>query len=422
MKKLLGKTNKYILYIILIATIFLIYLFTRFPIYFNKDIFIFIILAAVAESLPITSVNQGGITVGFAIILPVMIFFEPAISVLVVGLGEILAVSKWGNKVHHVFNTPIYKTIFNLSMYIISAGIAGLAYEGLGGSFGSFSLSLSLIPALIAAFIYIVTNGLIITRLLSYLNNIAFMEIWISNVRWALPNFLAIGSLGIIIALAYESFGIGAVVLLFGPLLLARFSFKLYLDMKNNYIETIQALSTAMEEKDPYTQGHAQRVSELAILLGEEIKLNSRELEQLRYAAILHDVGKIGIPEAILNKPDKLNEEEYKVIKEHPTKGVKILENIDFLKYATSIMQYHHEYFDGSGYPEGKMGEDIPLSSRIITIVDAYDAMTTDRPYRKALSVEFALKEIQNKAGEQFDPRLVQAFVKIHREGRVEDK
>ena len=183
-------------------------------------------------------------------------------------------------------------------------------------------------------------------------------------------------------------------------------------------METIQALSAAIEQKDPYTQGHSQRVCDLAEKLGQELKLRTYELEQLRYAAILHDIGKIGIPESILNKPGSLTREEFDQIKNHPLMGVNILQKIDFLKEVTLIMQNHHEYYDGSGYPEGKAGDRIPFLSRIITLADAYDAMTSDRPYRAALSPEHAIEEIQDKSGSQFDPQVVRAFLKLYKEGR----
>lgn len=221
------------------------------------------------------------------------------------------------------------------------------------------------------------------------------------------------------IVFAYAYTGIEVVILLFGPLLLARYSFKLYLNMKNNFMETIQALSAAIEQKDPYTQGHSQRVCDLAEKLGQELKLRTYELEQLRYAAILHDIGKIGIPESILNKPGSLTREEFDQIKNHPLMGVNILQKIDFLKEVTLIMQNHHEYYDGSGYPEGKAGDRIPFLSRIITLADAYDAMTSDRPYRAALSPEHAIEEIQDKSGSQFDPQVVRAFLKLYKEGKV---
>lgn len=304
-------------------------------------------------------------------------------------------------------------------MYCISAGASALTYVLVDGYYNWSIMGKTFVASLISALVYIFINGLILARLLAFVNHTNFMKIWVSTFRWAILNFIAISGLSVMIVFAYAYTGIEVVILLFGPLLLARYSFKLYLNMKNNFMETIQALSAAIEQKDPYTQGHSQRVCDLAEKLGQELKLRTYELEQLRYAAILHDIGKIGIPESILNKPGSLTREEFDQIKNHPLMGVNILQKIDFLKEVTLIMQNHHEYYDGSGYPEGKAGDRIPFLSRIITLADAYDAMTSDRPYRAALSPEHAIEEIQDKSGSQFDPQVVRAFLKLYKEGKV---
>ena len=413
------QVKAYISLIVLLGTLLAVYIFRFFPIIFNVDVILFTIMAIIAESLLIPLPNQGGVTVGFAIILPCIIFFGPGTTILVILLQNIFLVIKQGDRYHHIFNTPFYKTIFNISMYCISAGASALTYVLVDGYYNWSIMGKTFVASLISALVYIFINGLILARLLAFVNHTNFMKIWVSTFRWAILNFIAISGLSVMIVLAYAYTGIEVVILLFGPLLLARYSFKLYLNMKNNFMETIQALSAAIEQKDPYTQGHSQRVCDLAEKLGQELKLRTYELEQLRYAAILHDIGKIGIPESILNKPGSLTREEFDQIKNHPLMGVNILQKIDFLKEVTLIMQNHHEYYDGSGYPEGKAGDRIPFLSRIITLADAYDAMTSDRPYRAALSPEHAIEEIQDKSGSQFDPQVVRAFLKLYKEGKV---
>jgi putative nucleotidyltransferase with HDIG domain len=415
------KIKIYISLVFTIGVLLAAYLIKVYTIHFNFDVFIFIIMAVIAESLLIPLPNQGGVSVGFAIVLPSIIFFGPGTAMLVILLENILMIVKQGDKFHHILNIPVYKTAFNTSMHFISAGIASLVYGYIGGDYSTFILGQTFIASIVAALVYIIINGLILAKLLAYINNTEFIKIWVSTLKWALINFIAISTLSVMIALAYGYFGIEAVILLFGPLLLARYSFKLYLDMKNNYMETIQALSAAMEQKDPYTQGHSQRVCDLSELLGKEFKLSNYEIEQLRYAAILHDIGKIGIPESILNKPGSLTNEEFNKIKDHPLMGVKILQKIDFLKEVTIIMESHHEYYDGSGYPKGLARDEIPFLSRIITLADAYDAMTTKRPYRDALSCQYAYDEIKDKSGSQFDPRVVDVFEKLYKEGKVVD-
>lgn len=184
-------------------------------------------------------------------------------------------------------------------------------------------------------------------------------------------------------------------------------------EMNEFFIGLIKALSEAIEAKDKYTRGHTDRVSHLSIMIGEKMRLSKERIEILRLASILHDIGKIGIPENILNKPTRLTSEEYIKIKEHPLIGAQILKPIAKLKDVREAVLYHHESYDGYGYPAGLKGEQIPLEARIIAVADTYDALITERPYKKALSPEKALKEIEKCSGTQFDPEVVKVFKKI---------
>ncbi len=185
---------------------------------------------------------------------------------------------------------------------------------------------------------------------------------------------------------------------------------KLYTDLQKSYFDTIRALVNAIEAKDKYTRGHSERVTCYALEIGKRLNLSPKRLEILQHASILHDIGKIGTDLNILNKTGFLTIEEFEVVKEHPLVGSQILDPISFLDEVKSIIAEHHERYDGKGYPLGKKGVEISLESRIIAICDAFDAMTSDRPYRKALSKETALEEIKRCAGTQFDPQLVDIF------------
>ncbi|MDD2717452.1 MAG: HD domain-containing protein [Candidatus Wallbacteria bacterium] len=193
----------------------------------------------------------------------------------------------------------------------------------------------------------------------------------------------------------------------------------LYENMHKSYISTVRALSAAIDAKDKYTSGHSTAVTEYTIPIAREMKLSQAEIEKLEYAGLLHDIGKIGVMEQILNKPGRLTNEEFGSIKKHPVIGFEILKSIDFLKDVTLLVRHHHERFDGKGYPDGLVGEAIPLGARIIAVADTFDAMTSDRPYRKGLPVEIALKEIRNCSGSQFDPRVVEAFVSAYDRGSI---
>lgn len=180
-------------------------------------------------------------------------------------------------------------------------------------------------------------------------------------------------------------------------------------------IEALRAIVSSLEEKDSYTHGHSFRVAEYAVMLGEEIKLSELEIREVELSALLHDVGKIGIPDSILLKPGRLTLSEFEIMKSHPVRSGKILEKIGALRNLIPGIVHHHERFDGLGYPHGLKGEEIPLYGRIILVADTYDAMTSTRPYRLALDKEIAFDELKRCSGTQFDPYLVECFIRVVR-------
>ncbi len=187
-------------------------------------------------------------------------------------------------------------------------------------------------------------------------------------------------------------------------------------EIESSYRVTLKALVQALETRDYETHGHSERVVTFSLRLGYELGLEKEALRDLELGALLHDIGKIGVPDAILRKPARLNEEEWQKMKLHPIHGQKILRNIKFLEGAARIVGQHHEKWDGSGYPYGIRGEEIDIGARIFSVVDAFDAMVSDRVYRKGCSYEDALAELERCAGTQFDPLVVEAFKAIPKE------
>lgn len=183
--------------------------------------------------------------------------------------------------------------------------------------------------------------------------------------------------------------------------------------LKKSYESTLQALVTALDFRDNETQGHSFRVVDYAVLVAQVMGITESDMGWIRYGAILHDVGKIGIPDSILLKPGKLNAEEWEQMKRHPELGFRMLQHIEFLRPALDIVLSHQERYDGTGYPSGLRGEEIPLGARIFAVVDTFDAMTSNRPYRAALSIEKAREEVREFSGSQFDPRVTEAFLSI---------
>jgi len=197
----------------------------------------------------------------------------------------------------------------------------------------------------------------------------------------------------------------------------AIFNSKLYTSVENSFLSTILAIANALEAKDPYTRGHSERVARLCSEIAEVLGLSGQEKEHLRFAAILHDVGKIGVSRDLLTKHCALYECELEEIRNHPLHAVKILEPVSFLKPVLPAIKHHHENYDGSGYPDGLKGQAIPFKARILKVADAWDAMRSDRPYRKALPQEEAIDELLKGSGKEFDPFVVEAFLKVIEKG-----
>jgi putative nucleotidyltransferase with HDIG domain len=193
----------------------------------------------------------------------------------------------------------------------------------------------------------------------------------------------------------------------------------LYEVINKLFLSTVEALATAIDAKDPYTYGHSRRVARISVAICAELGMAKERIRSVELASFLHDIGKIGTPESILQKPGSLLPEEYEKIKEHPAKGAEILSTIDEFREIVTWIRHHHEWFDGKGYPDRIAEEEIPLEARVITIADAFDAMTTDRPYRKGMQPDTVLKIMEQFARVQFDPRILGAFARCVEQGII---
>lgn len=188
---------------------------------------------------------------------------------------------------------------------------------------------------------------------------------------------------------------------------------RLYQNIRHNYLKTVRGFALAVEAKDKYTHGHSENVMNFTVILAKYLGFEGKDIEQIKYAGLLHDIGKIGVDEAILNKPGKLTPDEFEQIKRHPELGSRILENVPFFEYLVPLIKHHHEFFNGEGYPSGLAGEDIPYGARLLSVADAFEAMTSNRPYRKALSRQVAFDIMKKEMGSQFDPEIVESFLEV---------
>ena len=366
----------------------------------------FIVLSTIVEFMPVELPVGGDVTIGFPIDFVVILVYGPATAIVVTVFGALIGEIVGGK-------TRWYKIVFNIAQYALSTGIAGMVYQGLGGVVGAINLTNYIVPAAISAVVFYLINSNLFMIVISLAEEISILSIWKNRVKGIVATYIALAPIGFIMAMVYVSTGIWGIILFFFPLILARRSFELYTKMRKVYLDTIRALAAAIDAKDPYTKGHSERVAELSVDLAQELNLSGRDIEDIEYTALLHDVGKIGIADSILGKKGGLTSQEYEKIKEHTIMGANIIEPVDFLKNSYKAIYHHHEKYNGAGYPDGLKEKDIPLSARIIAVADAYDAMGSDRPYRKKLSKDKILKELKDQSGKQFDPEIVKALLLV---------
>ncbi len=413
MRQLPTRAKVYVIFIILLAAIFGIFLSYNHTIGNYQSFILFIILSFIVESMAVPLPGEGGaVSVGYAIGFTAMVILGPLPAALSSSIGVIFRYVKLtNNKTYNIFNTPVYKLLFNGAQCFLSIGVPSVVYYSFSINSADPTFYKNIVPLFLALVTYLLINTSIITKLFSILNQKSFWNMFINNIKWTVPNSFVIATLGIFISLLYINYGSIIMLLFFGPLLLARHSYKLYIDMKNLYMETVYALTKAVEAKDPYTNGHSLRVAEYAEKLAIYMKLPISKVNTIKTAAMLHDIGKIGIEDYILNKPSKLTDEEFEKIKSHPVIGVNILSDVDFLSDVKQLIIKHHERYDGKGYPDGLSGDMVSIEAYILSVADAFDAMTSDRSYRKGMTTEEAIEIIAKEAGYQFHPQIAERFI-----------
>jgi len=336
------------------------------------------------------------------------------IGAALVGACTLLAVRRFPSVTQRVFNT---------AMYTLSAYLAGRVFLAAGGHVGAPTSSSY--PGVIGAFsaaavVYVIMNyGLVgvVLRLTSSPRSSEGPAPIAVNFRLILSD-LWFAAYGLLIAALWGELKVFTPVLVLIPLLVARWAIAQFAAQQRAYEATVSALCQAVETKDLYTRGHSERVSRGSVMIAREIGMHTERVDAIRYAGMLHDVGKLGVPTKVLQKTGKLTEEEYAAIQLHPLRGMDIVREIGFLDEALAGIMHHHERIDGRGYPMGLAGDEIPEFARVLAVADAFDSMTSTRSYRGARPVHQAIEELRKWAGSQFDPAFVDAFVAaIKRDG-----
>ncbi len=376
-------------------------------------ILFFIVLTALTESFTVAYMDISFSTT-FAITIASYVLLGPMSSIVIIIIGFLLRIVKLEDGTYnHFFNTPLYGTIFNCCVLTLPITVGNNIYTYLGGGFGGESISKVILPLILFSGIYFLLNSFIMAVMMAFYIEKNVLYCFLYNIKLGIFNYLIMIPFGIILAIAFREYSYWGVLLILFPALLARYTFSIYVESKSQYIQTVEALMNAIEARDEYTQGHSRRVAEISVSIAKALKYNQWKLEKLTVAAMLHDLGKIGVSDNILNKPDKLTEEEFIQIKNHPSIGYNILRDVKNLEYISPIVKNHHERYDGKGYPECKKGDSISLDTYIVQLADAVDAMASDRPYRKGLSKDQIMVEIEKNLGTQFHPKIARLYLDI---------
>ncbi len=319
----------------------------------------------------------------------------------------------------------LYKAVFDAANFALSAAVASLLFHALPQS--------RLLAALLAGLAYAAINNGLLCLVMSLSEDISWRSIWTERFHWARYHFLLFGPLALAGTIAYEQIGTTGLAAFALPPALMILSVRQYLerttsaveeirqanlDLRRAHRDTIAALSRSMEMKDIYTGGHTERVAAIAVALARELGYRNDELEAIEIGALLHDIGKIGVPEQILRKEGPLDESEWKVIKNHSVVSDYILSELDLHPFVRECARSSHERIDGAGYPDGLAGDEIPLPARIVFVADAYDALTSTRSYRAARPPLAALAEIRAHADSQFCLRVVAALERLWKTDR----
>ena len=393
------------------------------------------VLALVAERTDLSLYGDSRVSLAFVPIFA---------SLIVAGMTG-LAIVVPAAMLASVASRPLYKTAYNCGALMLAGAAGYVAFHAFGRAADPTDWPEVLGPTLVAAGVNFAVNSVLVAAAIAVAGGKRMDSVWTEHFAWLWPHYLVLGGLGLAMASAQAAMGLWGIAVFLAPPAMMRLSLKQYVDRTTRsvmelrqaheqlqaahtqvteamdslgkaYDGTLRSLVAALDARDKETAGHSERVAELTMAIADEmgIEPGSDEWRHISWGALLHDVGKIAIEDQVLCKPGPLTEEEWEAMRGHPGTGYEILRTVDFLAPASEIVLCHHERFDGTGYPRGLAGEEIPLGARIFAVADSFDAMTSDRAYHAARPAEEALVEILRHSGTQFDPACVRAFLRVY--------
>jgi hypothetical protein len=397
-------------------------------------LFLLTLLAVIADRLAILVYSNSKVSISFICLFAITVLYGPP--------GVAVAAPFVTLSLHLPRKVLSYNFLFNVGNDIIAEVLAAAAFWSLIDPSDIKASPQVVSAALVAAAVSYGVSSFLVTNVLSLVTTQRPWAIWQEKFQWLFPHYVVFGLLGLACALAYRALGVTGLLAFVAPPFMMRLAIKQYVDktslhvatlkgkneqleranreilamsmrLKETYDATLEALAAALDARDRDTGGHSSRVSVYTMDMARRVGIRegSAEWLDIERASLLHDVGKIGVPDSILNKPGPLTAEEWQEMRKHPAIGYEMLRDVKFLAAAAEIVYSHHERYDGKGYPKGLKDDEIPPGSRIFAVADAFDAMTSDRPYRRALDWRKAREEILTNSGVQFDPKVVEAFL-----------
>ena len=391
-----------------------------------------VVLVGLGQALAIEVDDGGSISVSAVGSLAGAALFGPRAALV---LAATTAIVEWSAR-----RSEIHRVLFNVgALSLSSLAAAGFFMAGFNGAFGEF---VTAAVGLAAGLAYFAVNTGLLSVAIAMEGHERIWRVWQERFAWLAPHWIVYGFVGGVMAIAYHAAGLYALAVFAVPLLLMRKTQEAYLRhtqrsaqklrqaaetiqsqnvsleqanrlLKERSTAAMESLSATVDARDAYTAGHSRRVQQLALAIGRELGLSQAELDLLGHAALFHDIGKLAVPDAILLKPAVLTDEEWALMQRHSDEGARIIDRLGFLNDAVPAIRHHHERFDGTGYPDGLKGEEIPLGARIIHVADALDSMLTTRIYRAARPAMEAMEELKRAAGTQFCPRCVAALNRV---------
>ena len=320
---------------------------------------------------------------------------------------------------------PLHRTLFSMACLVLTVQAAGAAYMLLDGAPGQFGAGIAQ-PLVAAATTYFIVNTLTIATAIALSTHQSIVKVWNENFLWSAPSYFVGASVAAVAAWAVVGLDAhwGLAVLVMAPLYLTYRTYKVYMgriedeqrhvrEMADLHLATIEALALAIDAKDQTSQSHIRRVQLYAAEVAKALGMSENDIQGVKTAALLHDIGKLAVPEHILSKPGPLTPEEFQKIRAHPKVGADIVSSVPFPYPVAPLILSHHERWDGKGYPAGLKGEEIPLGARILSVVDYFDALMAERPYHKAMSSDAAINLLQQEAGRGLDPTVVDKFIEL---------